>query len=89
MHLLGHTQGGLKGRPAGARVVPLLNKLTADSEQRMQVSARLAQRLLQQTAGISEVIFGRRRHTGARGAGNWPRRRRYLGPRVRRGVLAG
>lgn len=59
VHLLGHAQGGLKGRPAGARVVPLLNKLDQlDSEQRMQVSARLAQRLLQQTAGISEVILG-------------------------------
>lgn len=58
-HLLGHAQGGLKGRPTGARVTPLLNKLDLlSAEQRGQVSARLAQRLLQQTAGINEVILG-------------------------------
>ena len=57
--LLGHAQGGLKGRPMGARVTPLLNKLDLLSvEQRGQVSARLVQRLLQQTAAINEVILG-------------------------------
>ena len=57
--LLGHAQGGLKGRPTGARVTPLLNKLDLlSAEQRGQVRARVAQRLLQQTAGISEVILG-------------------------------
>lgn len=57
--LLGHAQGGLKGRPTGARVTPLLNKLDLlSAEQRSGVSARLAQRLLLQTAGISEVILG-------------------------------
>ncbi|WP_423223289.1 selenium cofactor biosynthesis protein YqeC [Candidatus Amarolinea aalborgensis] len=57
--LLGQADGGLKGRPPGARVAPLLNKLDLlGAEQIGQVSTRLAQRLLQQEAGISEVILG-------------------------------
>ena len=57
--LLGHGRGGLKGRPAGAAVVPLLNKLDLlDAEQGTPVSVQLARRLLQQTAVVSEVILG-------------------------------
>lgn len=58
VRLLGHEQGGLKGRPPGARVVPLLNKLDRlPVEQHEEVVSGLAQRLLRQTPAISEVIL--------------------------------
>ncbi len=57
--LLGHEQGGLKGCPPGARVVPLLNKLDRLSpDQREAVTAQIAQRLLRQTPAISDVLMG-------------------------------
>lgn len=57
--LLGLAQGGLKGRPAGARVIPLLNKTDLlSAAQQSEVRTRLAARLLRQTAAISAVLLG-------------------------------
>ncbi len=90
--VLAHPLGGLKGRPAGARVVPLLNK--ADDVRRMDLVSQVARLLLRWTA-IDHVAVGSVGATG-RPAGVEAVRRRDAavpgtcpaGPRVAAVVLA-
>jgi len=52
--VLAHPQGGRKSAPPGARVVPLLNKVTAETE----AAAVHTARLMLKTDGISAVALG-------------------------------
>lgn len=53
--LLTHPEGGLKGAPPGARVIPFLNK--ADDEARLG-AARAAARLMLRESRVSRVVVG-------------------------------
>jgi molybdenum cofactor cytidylyltransferase len=90
--VLAHPQGGLKGRPSGSRVVPLLNKVEGTSRESLALQVA---RLLLRWTSIHHVVVG------AVGAGSgpaaiWAIRRRddaspltvLAGPRVAAVVLA-
>ncbi len=53
--VLAHPQGGRKGVPAGARVVPLINKV--ESEAGLQMAREIAERLMGMK-GIEGVVIG-------------------------------
>ena len=53
--VLAHPQGGLKGAPEGARVVPFLNKV--DSAERLD-AARTAARLMLREPRVDRVVLG-------------------------------
>jgi molybdenum cofactor cytidylyltransferase len=75
--VLAHPRGGLKGRPNGARVVPLLNKLEDAAQERLALQAA---RLLLRWTAIDHVVLG------AVGAGRGPAGARAVS---RREPLAG
>ncbi len=53
--LLSHRSGGLKGIPAGARVIPLINKV--DTRERLIAARKIARRLLK-TERFERVVLG-------------------------------
>ncbi len=55
VQVIAHLQGGLKGVPASARVVPLINKVETDDE--LAAARETAQRLLKHAA-IDSVVVG-------------------------------
>jgi molybdenum cofactor cytidylyltransferase len=54
-HLLAHPDGGAKGLPAGARLIPLLNK--AEDEKGLRVARATARHLLD-APGVEQVVIG-------------------------------
>jgi molybdenum cofactor cytidylyltransferase len=54
-HLIGHPQGGLKGVPVGARVVPFINKVETGAQ--LQAARQIARQLLQ-SSRIERVVIG-------------------------------
>lgn len=55
--VVGHRDGGLKGVPAGARVVPLINKV--ETEARLQAARQVAAAILRHpTSDIHRVVLG-------------------------------
>lgn len=62
--LLAHPNGGLKGVPDGARVIPLLNKVeTADQR---AIAHKIAQLALRQSPRLEKIIIG-----AVQGGGRW------------------
>ncbi len=62
--LLAHPDGGLKGVPDGARVVPLLNKV--ETAVQRTIAHEIAQLALQQSPRLEKVIIG-----AVQGGGRW------------------
>ena len=90
--VLAHARGGLKGRPDGARVVPLLNKVEDAAQE--QVALQVA-RLLLRWPAIDHVVLGavgvRSSPAGIRAVLRWEAassRTAAAGPRIAAVVLA-
>ncbi len=63
-HLLAHPNGGLKGVPDGARIVPFLNKVETAAQR--AIAHEIAQLALQQQPRLEKVVIG-----AVQGGGRW------------------